>query len=271
MNRVINIPRRITDKRKDKKGKLALAVWLGVKFAFGNSTKYDMSKNGIKEFFHCGDKYAKDIIHTVWEDNDLFYANKTKNCLFAKSQKNKDVKVARTKRKQEYISDDVITVNVPEVYLRDNGDKETLPLKQLLELVDYILICKEYDQNLRYKLSYGDARRCEDICETERRKSMSYVAKKVGLNRTTLIRRVKALAIMGYVLRGGGEKNDYGLNAPSFLTLTDACPFIYRHIIWNCAARVKSKRPKKKFLDASFMFDASNKEHVDFYFSFQHD
>lgn len=292
MDKVFNIPRRITDDRRSKNGKIALASWLSIKFAYGNSTKYDISKDAIKEFYHCGEKYAKDIIKAMWDNDDLFFVNKKKNCVFAKSCKNrKEIKHRTIKNKEyEYKSDDVITVKIPESYLKSKDEKETMSLKELLTLVDYILICKEYDNQSKYKLSKGDPRGCEGICETNERKSMSYVAKKVGLKRGTLINRIKSLIRSGYSVKKGGdiercspkEKNAVrGLNkltrlpywfvcVPAYLELTEKCPFVFRHIIWDCEKRLKAKMPKQKFL-GSFTFDANDKEHVDYYFDFLHD
>lgn len=265
MDRTFNIPTRIFSNRRNKKGKLAIATWLGIKFAFGNSTKYNIDKVSIEDFFHCGRKTADDIVKVMWDNDDLFYINKRKNCVFAKSKKNKEIKRGYKRGKEyEYKSDDVISLKVPEVYLMDKEHKETLSIKELLILVDNILICKEYDNQSKYKLSYGDQNGCEGICETDERKSMSYVAKKVGLKRTTLLRRVDGLINSGYCVKMDGHiekcaphiKNAVrGLNphtrqpywfiaTPTYLELQESCPFIYRHIIWDCKKRLKSKQTK---------------------------
>ncbi len=265
MERTFNIPTRIFRNRRNKKGKLAIAIWLGVKFAFANSTKYNIDKASIKEFYHCGRKTADDIVKVMWSNDDLFYVNKRKNCTFAKSKKNKEVKRGYKEEKEyEYKSDDVISVKVPEIYLRDKEHKETLSLKELLILVDNVLICKEYDNQSKYKLSKGDPKGCEDCCETDVRKSMSYVAKKVGLKRTTLLRRVNDLVNCGYCVKIDGhtercapnDKNAIkGLNprtrlpywfvtTPTYLELQESCPFIYRHIIWDCNKRLYSIQVK---------------------------
>lgn len=202
----------------------------------------------------------------MWNNDDLFYMNKRKNCVFAKSKKSKEIKRGYKRNKEyEYKSDDVVTVKVPEIYLRDKEHKETLSLKELLILVDYILICKEYDNQSKYKLSYGDQQKgCEGICETDVRKSMSYVAKKVGLKRTTLLRRVEGLINCGYCVKIDGhvEKSTphdkdaiKGLNprtrlpywfvtTPSYLELKESCPFTCRHIIWDCKKRLKATQAK---------------------------
>lgn len=285
--RVLNIPRRITDNRRTRQGKIALAVWMAVKFAYGNSTKYGISKDGIKSFLHCGERMAKTVFKILWDNPELFYVNERKGCVFAKSCKSREVKVANRRDRITYRGDDVITVHVPDCY--ENGETETL--RNLLLLVDYFLICKEYDRQAKYKSSGRGHKGCNGVCETEMLKSQLFMAKKVGLNRTTLSRRVKRLVEMGYVTKTDAHierstpsdpkafeavnkltRLPYWLvSFPVVLNLTDGCPFIYRHIIWDSKKRTKSKVASKtmteRYLDGSMV----DQERVRFYFEYFHD
>lgn len=263
MNRAFNIPRRITDRRRNKQGKIALAVWLSIKFAYGNSTMYDISRENIKRFFRCGDKRAGDILKAIWNDNELFYVNKQKNCVFAKCCKNKTVKYASGRHYKQYIGDDVITMDVPYVYSVRNADGSVqgLPIKDLLELIDLFLICKEYDKQIRYKYNLNGRNAIDDICETEVSKSMSFVAKKVGLSRTTLMRRVDKVIEMCYATKSERMFVEHKpICVPSKIQLTEKCPFMFRHVIWSASRRLRTKFQRHK-----------NLSDVDYYFENFHD
>ena len=261
MERVFNIPRRITDRRRSKSRKIALAVWLSLKLAYGNSTLYGIKKDDIKSFFHCGDKKASEIIKAIWSDSELFYVNKRKNCVFAKCCKDKSVKVATNKRGIRYNSDDVITIGVPDAYSVRGEDKKVqgLPIKELLELIDCFLICKEYDKQTGYK-SKTSGGNLKENCETEVDKSISFVAKKVGLSRTTMGRRVDNLITMHYVTKSEKiYKENSFMCCPSVLNLTEECPFKFRHIIWSHSRRLRAKTV------------GSAKNAIEHYFKYMHD
>lgn len=265
MGRVYNMPRRLTDQRRfSKDGKLVLAAWLGIKFAFGNSTLYDISIDNIIRFFHVRRDRAKHLIKLMWEDNELFYMNEKKNCVFAKSCRNKSIKT--NKRGDNFCDDDVITIPVPENYLRNKNEKEFLPLEELVRLIERVLVCKEYDNHTGYKYSTGDHKNgCVDHCETEVRKTQIYVAKRTGLSRTKVGRILRDYISQGlmkktnicivrshkderYAFKALNKKThiEYWAKCePPYFSWIKDMPFIFRNLIWNAKKRFRSKFIKR--------------------------
>lgn len=263
MGRNFNIPSRLTSTRRTKGGKLALALWVGVKFAFGNSTKYGISTKDIMEFCHCGRKKALAILNAVRQDSELFYVNEEKNCLFAKGCKDKTIKTANNKAMTQYTGDDVMTVSVPEGYLLPKDEKRFMPIAELVKLLDYLFIGKERDDLRGYKSKQG-GQKAELICETNKGKSMLYIAKKVGLSRTSLSRKIQYMVNQGWVTKTEREIKRCAPGTPNAfkaynsttgmfywavckhtdVTLTDKFPFTFRHIIWNSPKRLRSQLAK---------------------------
>lgn len=263
MNRVYNIPRRLTDNRRfSVDGKMAIAAWLGIKFAFGNSTLYNISIENLMSFFHLRRDRAKRLLKLMWEDSELFYINKKKNCVFAKSCRNKLIKVSR--RGDKYCGDDVMTIDVPECYLRDKKHKESLALSELVRLFEHLIVCKEYDNHAGYKYSTGDLEGCIDHCETPVEKTQLYIAKRTGLNRSKVGRILREYLKQGLMSKTECHierchKGDrYSFKAlhketrmpywakcvpPVFSWISDM-PFKFRYIIWNAKKRTRSKFTK---------------------------
>jgi len=260
MSRAFNMPRQLTDQRRfSKNGKLILAAWLGIKFAFGNSTLYDISIDNITKFFHVRRDRAKLLINLMWEDSELFYVNEKKNCVFAKSCRDKSIKISR--RGDRFCNDDVITIPVPESYLKKNGEKEFLPLEMLVRLIERVLVCKEYDDHTGYKYSTGDHVGCVDNCATEVRKTQLYVAKRTGLSRTKVGRILREYVSQGlmtktpacivrchkgelYAFKALNKKThiEYWAKCepPIFSWIKDM-PFTFKNMIWNANKRCRSK------------------------------
>lgn len=260
MGRVFNMPRKLTDVRKfSKEGKLALAAWLSIKFSYGNSTLYDMSVDGIVRFFHVRRDRAKKLLRLMWADDELFFMNEKKNCIFAKSCKDKTPKTNRIGGR--YCSDDVITIEVPECYLRDKEHKESLPLVELVRLIERALVCREYDDHSGYKYQKGDHEGCDDHCGTPEAKTQLYVSKRTGLSRTKVGRILREYVKFGVMNRTEchiercrkGERYSFkAVNRKTRMPYWAKCvpvqfsfikepPFRYRHIIWDAVMRSRSK------------------------------
>lgn len=259
------MPRRLTDQRRfSKDGKLALAAWLGIKFAFGNSTLYNISTENLMRFFHIRRDRAKHLARLMWEDGELFYVNKKKNCVFAKSCRNKSVYA--TKRGDKSCYDDVMTIPVPEGCLKEKNEKEFLPLEMLVRLIERVLVCKEYDDQTGYKYSTGDQDGCSDNCATEVRKTQLYVARRTGLSRTKVGRILREYVSEGLMTKTPqhierchkGERYAFkALNKRTHLEYFAKCvpptfswvkdmPFQFKNLIWNAVKRRRSKFPKSE-------------------------
>ena len=259
MGRVFNIPKQLTDKRRfSKDSKMVLAAWLGIKFAFGNSTLYDNSVENIIKFFHLRRDRAKKLLKLMAEDTELFYINEKKNCIFAKSCRDKSIKINRNGGK--YKGDDVITIQVPEVYLRNKIEKEPLALEELVRLIEEALVIKEYDDHDGYKYKSDDNKAEDNSCETRKRKTQTCVAKRTGLSRTKVSRILKKYVGLGYLSRTErhiercrvGEPYSfkavnkktrmeyYAKCEPVTFSWKERPPFSFRHIIWKSPKRISS-------------------------------
>ena len=265
MSRVFNMPRRLTDQRRfSKESKLALAAWLGIKFAFGNSTLYDMSIDNFQKFFHIRRSKAKELKRLMWEDSELFYMNENKNCVFAKSCRDKTIKISR--RGDRYCNDDVMTIPVPEVYLKSKEEKEFMPLGELVRLLERVLVCKEYDDQTGYKYLAGDQNGCADDCVTVVRKTQLYVSRRTGLSRAKVGRILHEYVSQGImsktpacVVRSHkGERYAFkALNKKTHIEYWAKCepvtfswinemPFKFSNLIWNAKKRTRSKFTKSE-------------------------
>lgn len=259
MDRVFNIPTSVMQGHTTKQERIAIAAWLGIKFAYGNSTKYGISRQDIKQFYHCGEKYAKDILNAFKSNSALFYNNKRKDCIFAKSAKSKEVKIAKDKKHTKYRSDMVIAVKVPSCYT--DGSNTTLSLRELLSLIDFYLVASVRCSNARNKLLVG-SQKCESkgICETETKVSQAYAAKVLGYERTRIGRIEAKMVKMGYARKEAlqpkicqeGEQYSYPTiskqynerywvkNEPMDISLVLDGSLKVKHIIWTHKKRVCS-------------------------------
>lgn len=194
--RVLNIPVRVLYRYIDSNdGRIILATWLGIKLAFGNSTLYDISTENLMKFYHLRRDRAKVIYRLMWENQDLFFVNEKKNCVFAKSCKNMTIKYNRFGN--IYRGDDVITMDVPEQYLQPKEGKEFLELEKLIHLLLKAYVRKEYDDGKRYKSNGHATNGCSSICETDRSKSQKFIAAKANVSRYKIMRIVKELVKEG--------------------------------------------------------------------------
>lgn len=260
MNRVLNMPRKLTDYRRfSADGKMTLAAWLSIKFAFGNSTLYDISIDNIMKFFHIRRDRAKKLIKLMWEDSELFYVNEKKNCVFAKGCRDKSVKINR--HGGRYRSDDVMTINVPECYLYDKIQKKSMALCDVIRLIERVLVCKEYDDKTGYKYKTGDHNGCSNDCETEIVKTQKYVAKRTGLSRSKVGRILRDYVSDGimsktercikrcrkgdrYAFKATNQKTKmpyYAKCVPPVFVWASTMPFTFRNIIWDYKTRTKTK------------------------------
>lgn len=279
MARVYNLLRRLTDERRfSKDGKIALATYLGIKMAHVNSFHRGIRIKEIRGFFGVGYVTAKRILRIMREDVELFIINEKKNCVFANSCKSDEIKISKGKNKIEYRGDDVIKFRVPECYL----NKGRLSLKELVLLVERLLILKEYDKGLGYKLTCGvdeTQKKEQKNCEEEKPKSQTYVSKSTGICRTTLLRRLKSYVDDG-ALRKLNERhlertlaNDpKGFKAvnkktrmPYFLCCmpaeysVNAIDVLFTHLIWTAPKRLLARQmrayPVYFELERRFLYD----------------
>ena len=133
MRIVYNLVRHLTDKRRcSKDGKIALAAYLGIKLANVNSYHKGTSIRELRSFYQCGGMMAARIRKVMREDSELFAINERRNCVFANNCKSDEVKVSKGKIRNEYRSDDVLTIDIPDCYKK----KEHLSMKQLLLLIE---------------------------------------------------------------------------------------------------------------------------------------
>lgn len=261
MRKRYNLVRRLLDSRKHSKdGRIALAAYIGIKLDNTNSIHYGMTAKELQKYYRCGYLKAKTIRRIMQEEKELFSCNLEKNIVFANCCKSDEIKHSRGRISNKYRSDDVIVIDIPQCYLDKSG---RLSLKELLLLVDRILILKEYDDGAKYK-SNARAEKPTN-CEKEA-KSETYVSKATGISRTTLGRRLKAMVSEG-VLEKTSEKHierckstDKGAfvatnkvtrlpyylkSAPvTFAILTAAISFT--HIIWDAPKRLHSIQMKSE-------------------------
>lgn len=278
------MPRHLTDRRRfSKDGKLLLAAWLGIKFAYGNSTLYGMSLESIVSFFHVRRDRARHLLQLMREDTELFYMNDRKDCIFANGCRDRKGKANR--KGGFFKGDDVITFDVPECYLRPKDTKESMRLKDLVLLIEKALVCKEYDDQSGYKYKRHPQSGAEEGCETETGKTQVYVAKRTGLSRTKVGR------ILGELVNGGvlsrtshsveacrrGER--YSFEAVDMRTgqkYWARCvpssfswkikPFRFRHIIWDASKRCRScfaKSPKNILNELRRKFPLAGEEELE--------
>jgi len=258
MRTVYNLVRHLTDKRRcSKDGKIALAAYLGIKLANVNSHHKGTSIRELRSFYQCGGMMAAKIRKVMREDSELFAINERRNCVFANNCKSDEIKVSRGKIRNEYRGDDVLTIDIPECYKK----KERLSMKQLLLLIDYVLIEKEYDDGSGYKYKDG-GREAENHCETPEPKSQVAVSGRTSINRTTLGRRLTDMCEKGMLTKKSErqvvkckphEKHSFeAVNKHTRLSYWAKCmPAVYetakgcnchpRHIIWDSAKRIMSK------------------------------
>lgn len=271
-----NLPRKLTDTRRfNKDGKIALAAYLGIKLTNVNSYHHGITIKELKAFFHIGYNKAARLRRIMSEDKELFTINERKNCVFANSCKDKEIKAVYRRRQDfEYIGDDVIKVPIPECLKGEN--KQNISLRELILLIERALIIKEYDGGLSYKSS-ADKKGKPKSCVKEEPKSQVYVSKSTGINRTTLIRRLNEYVEEGYLEKIGERHlercnpNDpnafealnkrtrlpYWLRCTPVTYAVKDCGFTYTFIIWNAAKRIRSEFVKsdetiKKEINASF-------------------
>jgi len=258
-----NLPRKLTDTRRfSKDGKIALAAYLGIKLSNVNSYHHGVTIKELKAFFRIGYNKAARLRRIMSEDTELFTLNDRKNCVFANSCKDKEMKVAIKERQRfEYRGDDVIKVPIPECLKGEN--KQNISLRELILLIERALITKEYDEGLSYKSS-ADSKRADNHCVKEKPKSQIYVSKQTGINRTTLIRRLKKYVEEGYLAKIGErhlerckpndpnafEATNKRTRLPYWLRCTPVtyavkdCALTFTYIIWNAAKRVNSQFAK---------------------------
>lgn len=278
MARVFNIIRRLTDvRRKTKDGKIALAVYLGIKFAHVNSNHSGVSCKEIMKFFSVGNQTANRILTIMRSDKELFTFNEERNCVFANSCKSDEIKTSRNGKRQ-YRGDDVIKIDVPDCYFAEDAKDRKMPLKELLLLLERALILKEYDNGDGYKLESGD-RKVETTpdCQKPEPKSQVYVSKRTGISRATLQRRLKQYEEDGILVKTSRrhfervapytkysfEVINKKTRRPMWLKCMPATYNIaksvarYTHVIWDAHKRLKSvlcksmKRLREEIMQAS--------------------
>lgn len=102
MQQYLNIPVSLIKRFKnDKKSLELLAMAIIIKQNFQNSTLYDMKHTRLMKLLKCGYKKAAILIDAVSE-SDLFVYNAAKNCLFAKSFKDRTWKTFGRKVHKRY-------------------------------------------------------------------------------------------------------------------------------------------------------------------------
>lgn len=255
-SKVINIPRRLTDRRRfSKNGKQMLAAWVAIKMAHTNSTLYGADMDTLASFLHVRPKTAKSLLAKMWEESELFYVNKKKNCIFAKSCKDRTVKY--TRKGWAYISDDVIQIPIPECYFKNAEAK----LEDLVRLIETALVLKEYVGSREYQYKKHGSKEFEPSDATPELKTQGYVARRTGLSRYKVGRILRGLVAEGMLIqekshikrcRKGERYSFRAINkntrmpywakmVPSVYTATENMQMRFRHIIYNCKKRVKTK------------------------------